>query len=102
MQFKQLTMDQIPLVQPYFRQMRSRTCDFTVGGMFMWRNYYHMEYAVADGTFYSRLHDQDGQVYYNLPLGETLADGMGVLRERTEGGPLRFCTVPPRQPISPT
>ena len=94
MQFKQLTMDQIPLVQPYFRQMRSRTCDFTVGGMFMWRNYYHMEYAVADGTFYSRLHDQDGQVYYNLPLGETLADGMGVLRERTEGGPLRFCTVP--------
>ena len=94
MQFKQLTMDQIPLVQPYFRQMRSRTCDFTVGGMFMWRNYYHMEYAVADGTFYSRLHDQDGQVYYNLPLGETLADGMGVLRELTEGGPLRFCTVP--------
>ena len=67
MQFKQLTMDQISLVQPYFRQMRSRTCDFTVGGMFMWRNYYHMEYAVVDGIFYSRLHDQDGQVYYNLP-----------------------------------
>ena len=94
MQFKQLTMDQISLVQPYFRQMRSRTCDFTVGGMFMWRNYYHMEYAVVDGTFYSRLHDQDGQVYYNLPLGETVAHGIGALRKLTEGGPLKFCTVP--------
>ena len=46
MHFKRLTLSEIPLVQPYFRQMKSRTCDFTVGGMFMWRNYYKMEYAM--------------------------------------------------------
>lgn len=94
MQFKQLTLSEIPLVQPYFRQMKSRTCDFTVGGMFMWRNYYKMEYAMDGEIFYSRLHDQDGQVYYNLPLGGDVAGGIQVLKGQTEGGPLRFCTVP--------
>ena len=94
MQFKRLTLSEIPLVQPYFRQMKSRTCDFTVGGMFMWRNYYKMEYAMDGEIFYSRLHDQDGQVYYNLPLGGDVAVGIQVLKGQTEGGPLRFCTVP--------
>ncbi|MCI7473015.1 MAG: phosphatidylglycerol lysyltransferase domain-containing protein [Clostridiales bacterium] len=94
MQFKQLTLNEVPLVQPCFRQMRSRTCDFTVGGMFMWRNYYKMEYAMDGGIFYSRLHDQDGQVYYNLPLGGDMAAGIEELKQLTAGGPLRFCTVP--------
>ena len=95
MDFQQLTLDDISLFKPYFRQMKSRTCDFTVGGMFMWRKFYKMEYALHEGVIYSRLWDNQGQVFYNLPLGGEMRQNLGTLRELArDQGPIRLCTVP--------
>lgn len=91
--FQPLTLQDIPRITPYFSYFHDRTCDFTVGGMFMWRSYFHMEYALHPTGFYSRLYDENGQVFYNLPLAPRIGDALTELAEWT-GGRLRFCTIP--------
>lgn len=70
------------------------SCDYTVGGMFMWRDYYAVEYAIRDGVFCSRMRSADGERYYNLPIGPEgflLKELVSVAGER---GVVRFATVP--------
>ena len=45
-----MTIDDIPVIAPYFRFVTTNTCDFTVGGMFMWRDYFHMAWQVEYST----------------------------------------------------
>lgn len=90
--FKKLTLDDIPIVQPYFGFVRSNTCDFSVGGMFMWRQYYDMDYCIEASCLFSRLKDEQGNVYYNLPLCEDVENALLTLHAREKN--LRFCTIP--------
>lgn len=96
MDYKKLELSDIPKIKPFYAFVNTNTCDFTVGGMFMWRRYYHMDGCVEDGCFYSRLHADNGDIYHNLPLGPDIR--AGVLRcveaAKTQGGPVRFCTIP--------
>lgn len=94
--FQPLTLGEIPMVRPYFSLVNPRTCDFTVGGMFMWRGFWHMEYALCHETFYSRLYDGQGQVFYNLPLSQDLSGALAALIREVAGpdGLVRFCTIP--------
>ena len=89
MPFQKMTIDDIPVIAPYFRFVTTNTCDFTVGGMFMWRDYFHMAWQVKDGVLYSTLTGEDGNLYYNLPLGEDIPplSGGGHI-EKWEEGPL--------------
>ena len=96
MHFEKLTIQDIPRVSSFFSFLRSRTCDFTVGGMFMWRDFYRMEYAIEDGTFYSRLFDEKGRPHYNLPAGPDIASGIEeIIRYEKQFSPVvSFCTIP--------
>ena len=96
MNFETLTLGNMETARPFLGRALYRSCDFTVGGMFLWRHVWQPEFAVEDGIFYSRLRDRDGTVYYNLPLGDNVAKGVARLRDlcATNGEPLRFCTVP--------
>ena len=97
MQFQPLKMGDISLVRPFFEGLLSNTCDYTVGGMFMWRDYFQMEYAIEDGTFFSRHTGEDGRRGYNIPLGSrNMTSSLQRLKNYVQGEdePLRFCTVP--------
>ena len=96
MKFIPLTQQHISLAKPFFSLLSSRTCDFTTGGMFMWHDFYHMEYAVQNGAFYSRLRTDNGTCFYNLPLSTDIPAALLHLVQQTEKepGPLRFCTIP--------
>ena len=89
-----MTIDDIPVIAPYFRFVTTNTCDFTVGGMFMWRDYFHMAWQVEDGVLYSTLTGEDGNLYYNLPLGEDIPAGLRQCLARHPERPVRFCTIP--------
>lgn len=93
MKYKSLTLQDIETIRPFYRMIQSRTCDFTVGGMFMWRDFYKMEYAIEDGTFFSRLRDQNNNIYYNIPISEDIHAAICRLIT-SEGKRLRFSTVP--------
>lgn len=54
--FKPLELEELTeLREKYLCHNRSRLCDWTVGGIWMWRDYFHMEYAVLDGTLIFKL-----------------------------------------------
>lgn len=93
MMFKTLTLQNLEEVRPYLMMLDSQTCDFTVGGMFMWRDYYKMEYAIEGDCLYSRLFSTTGDPYYNLPLSADIRKSLICLLEK-QGLPLKFCTIP--------
>lgn len=94
--YTKLTLSDIPAIRPFFDGINSRACDFTVGGMFMWRDFYNMHFAVDDGTLFIKMTFPDGVDYYAPPLSGS-ADKIkkGILKlVSDENGDLRFATVP--------
>lgn len=96
MDFVKLSLADIDVFRPYLEHKRGRTCDYTVGGIFMWRDFFHMEYCIRDGALFSRLRGDDGRYYYNLPLARDDVQALDLLLRSAEPSErtLRFCTVP--------
>ena len=96
MNYRSLTLQDIEHIRPFFLRMQSKTCDYSIGGMCMWRDFYKMEFAVEGQTFYSRLYDERGRLFYNLPLSENIPEVLAAFIRscREEKAPVRFCTVP--------
>ena len=96
MNFKPLTLNDADEVKPYLDAARSKTCDYTVGGLFMWRNFYKTEYAAENGVFYSKMHYPDGKLYYNVPLSLKRDDSVKTVTERIieKDGSISYMTVP--------
>lgn len=68
MEFKKLTLNEIALVYPFYEKYYDGSCDMTIGGTFMWRDYYNSEYALEDGTLFFRI-CEDGKISYEYPIG---------------------------------
>lgn len=96
MQFKKLTLEDMPLIRSYSGLLRTNTCDYTPGCFMMWRNYFKEEYALDGNVLLTRLYDSKGNCCYNLPLGGELSAELEKLagRARKSGEKLCFCTVP--------
>lgn len=90
--YKKLELEDIPQVRKFFNMVHTRSCDYSIGGMFMWRDYYRMEYSIENGVFFSRLYDKNGKCYYNIPIGQDIKRCIRKLIK--EEGKLAFCTVP--------
>ena len=103
--FKKLTLKDINFVKPYFSYSLSCACDNTVGGTFMWRDFFETEYCLQDDTLifkvkYSGNLGQKSQAFGDLtafpyPLG---ADARGSIREiekycKSLDIPLVFCAA---------
>ena len=98
MDYKKLDITTIPEVRPFLRYSGANTCDYTVGGIYMWRNFFDMQYAIEAGAYYSRLYDSCGNEYYNLPLSENIEGSLIYLVQqlRKNKESIRFCTIPER------
>lgn len=96
MEFKKMTLENIDEVRPFCSKVVSRTCDFSVGGLFIWREMYDTEFAIEDGTFFSLLKDKDGKIFYNLPLSDDIEGAVKKLVSEVKdcGDTVRFCTIP--------
>ena len=69
--FKKVCMGDIPLLKEFFEKYPSRSCDYSIGGVLMWREYFNYEYAIKDSTLFLRGFDRDrGVELYYMPLGE--------------------------------
>lgn len=57
---------------PILHSSRSRSCDFTAGGIFMWVNYFGYESCVVDDTLFIRglSEDLSRQPAFSLPVGK--------------------------------
>lgn len=45
-------MADIPMLKEFFKTYPSRSCDFSLGGVLMWRDYFDYHYAVAADSLF--------------------------------------------------
>lgn len=66
--FKPITKELLIREGRSLRRSRIQICDYTPGCLYIWRHYYHMRCAEADGMFVFESGDGSG-LYYNCPVG---------------------------------
>ena len=93
--FRKYTPADAPIVRRLVSGQPYRSCDFTVGGLLLWADYYGYEFAVADDTLFVRGRAEDGRPAYLLPVGalppvQSVAALCGYCRARGERPLLSF------------
>lgn len=67
--YQRVDANAIPLLKAHFAAQPYRSCDYTAGVTYMWRDYFQTEYAIRDGMLYLRMRAQDGVCYHMIPAG---------------------------------
>lgn len=97
LEFHRLTLDDIGILEPYFQMKKSRTCDNTVGGTFMWRDFFKTEYTIADDTLITKsvVHYVNNMEVFTVPLGKDHGNAYEEMITycNNKGIPLIFGTV---------
>lgn len=85
----------IPALRERLAPQPYRSCDYTAGVIYMWRNYFSTQYALCSDTLYIRMRYPDGQIYHLFPFGtEGPARSLSRIAPDADGC-VRFATVPP-------
>lgn len=92
LEFRRLTLEDIPLIRPFVQQSTNRACDNTVGVACLWRDYFQTSFALHQNTLIFRMRSKTGDPFFSVPLGEHIADGIYAVEEycAQHGFPLVF------------
>ena len=96
LEFQPLTLQHIDLLRGYFKKHPSRICDSTIGGTFLWRDYFRTQFAEADGSLFLRsVMPETGEYIYAVPMEGDTQNALLRLKGHceTEGHPLVLSTV---------
>ena len=97
LEFKKLELSDIDRIRHYFKHSVNRTCDNSVGGAFMWRDYFSVAYAEYNETiiFKTKIVYSDNIIAFTLPLGKDVPGSIGKVVEycQSTGMKVSFCTV---------
>lgn len=97
--FSPMEPGDIRRLTPILHSSRSRSCDFTAGGIFMWVDYFGYESCVVDNTLFIRGLSEDfsRQPSFSLPVGRIpLPECMDMIRQYcAEHGVLPFFSAVP-------
>lgn len=97
--FRPVTADALPRIAELLRRSASRSCDYTVGGIFMWTDWFNYRYCIVDDTLFieGSMADAPAHTAYSLPVGN-METGRAVdllrIHSRICGRPLRFSAIP--------
>ncbi len=69
-EFRDLTLEDISLVRPFFEEYESRSCDVTIGGVFIWRQYFETQIYVDDTLLLFKVMRSPGKVAFLTPYGD--------------------------------
>lgn len=97
--FAPLTLDDIPVVKPFLKFQQSRICDYSIGGIFMWRDFFQTRFTLYHGALLFQVRYLSGITAFTVPLAPSREDCLAALQElesfcKETGLPLIFCTVP--------
>ena len=84
LKFHRLTLNSLPLIRPYLQNSNALSCDYTVGGIYMWIDYFKYHYCIYHDTLIIKgvAEDDINRTAFSLPLGKMpLAEAVDVLRE---------------------
>ena len=99
LQFKELKYGSIKEILPYLSKSGSISCDFTIGGIYMWIDYFNYHYCIYNNTLFLKgfMEDDTTKVAFSLPMGDlSIAESVDLLREycQCSGNVLEFSAVP--------
>ncbi|HBI59583.1 MAG TPA: hypothetical protein DDY12_10985 [Porphyromonadaceae bacterium] len=101
--FKRITLDDIPAINAVLCDaawVSSRTCDYSIGGIFMWIDYFDYSYCIVNNTLFIKGVTENDVTTpaFSLPVGEmNLGAAVALLREycAAHGNmSLKFSAVP--------
>jgi hypothetical protein len=95
--FNPIEAENIPILSKYFEYQDYRTCDYTIAGIFMWRKFFHSEYAIHQNVLLFKVTYINGMVAFTMPIGiGPIDEAFEQLEEYAleNGLSLAFCTVP--------
>lgn len=69
-QFRDLTLEDIPAVRKFFEAYGSRSCDVTIGGAFMWRRYFETQVYMDDTLLLFKVMRSPGKIAFLTPYGD--------------------------------
>lgn len=72
LEFKRVAIEDMEKIRSFMDYNPSRTCDYTIGGVFMWVDYFDYEYCIAEDTLFIKgiSENHPGMVAFSLPLGK--------------------------------
>lgn len=94
LEFEPLSFRHASVLKSYFSRGRTRLCDQSMGGCFMWRNGFSTQMAEREGCLFLSSALDSGERYFTVPLGD-FEKGIRILSRhcRESGEPFRFCSV---------
>ena len=83
LEFKKLDLCDIEIIKPYFNLnlSKNRACDNTVGGTFIWRDHFSMEYAAYKTNFIFKGRFLNGMTVFAMPLGKNTGEITDSLKQ---------------------
>lgn len=99
MEFKPITVESFEYIRPFLKKQFYRTCDFTVGGIYMWVDFFHYEYCIEDNLLFIKGYAEEAmdKISFTVPIGNnTMQKGIDLLRSYciNQQIPLMFSAVP--------
>ncbi len=83
MEFKKLEFGDLELIRNYYVKYTNKTCDRTIGGSFMWRDYFHTMYALVEDTLIMKC-IKDGETVFCFPMGEKVDVALSAIEKYCE------------------
>ncbi|MDE5806916.1 MAG: phosphatidylglycerol lysyltransferase domain-containing protein [Muribaculaceae bacterium] len=81
LKFRPATIDSVATLQHYINAYPSRSCDFTIGGILIWADFFNYEYAVFKDTLFLKGTDERG-LFFHQPLGAiSQEEAMRLIKE---------------------
>jgi len=80
--FKPIQLESLSEFNFYFQFENYRTCDFTIGGMFMWVSYFKYEYSIFKDTLFMKGVSEMNllDTVFSVPIGKLpIEDSMALL-----------------------
>lgn len=68
LQFKEIEAKDIAVLTPFYGKRPNKTCDSVVMDSFIWREYYHVRYAISDGKAIQWLMEENGVSHSAMPI----------------------------------
>ena len=92
--FQPITLNDLPRIYAILRNNTTRSCDFTLGGIYMWIDYFGYEYAIVDNTLFIKGLSEDAarQTSFTVPVGRMpLSEAVETVR--------RYCRANNLEPL---
>lgn len=68
LQFKPIEAIDVEKMTPFYALRPNKTCDSVYLDCFIWREYYHVKYAISDNKALQFLMEKDGQPFTAMPM----------------------------------